>query len=650
MGLSTQDFATAFRALSSRACTLRDLRRALKAQAGRMGKGRRLTLAEALSEEGILPAARAAELGAPGALDPRSDPATLEALGGFLLQSETVAEPELDRILDLLTRRPDPRTLPGAPVPRSLRGYDVLWEVGRGRSGAVHRATRRDPPGPVAIKVFRKDAFDSDADRAALVERVRAMVGSADPGLVKVFEAGEAEGHAFVAMEFVQGPTLATLLADHKMSMRRGFEIVERAASALGPLHARNRAHGSLSGTSVLVGGDDRPRIAEFGWTPGGSPGEDVAALGALMYEIAAGQPPFGGFRASQLKPPSQVNPAAAGGAERIILKALARDPARRYPEAGALAADIGRHLRHEEVLPDVPAGEAPPPAASARARSRKWWIVGAAAAVVLGVGAWAVFRGGGDATQPPSAAPQASIPGPTPAPGPAPAPPKPRTPEPKTDARRAALAKKGPMKPSDEIDFRMQATGFLATREFDKLERLAEEALARGPERDWAHHYFAIAAKERGDSDAALLHADRAAEMGMDRPELIELRIDICLARAEYRRVLEDLRRLYPVVTAANAAIRRLTEEIAAEPRDAGLRIRRGALHHYRKLYSRAIADFEAAVSGGESKAHYFLALTLIEERRIDEAAEALRRFLAAHGALPGAAEARLVLETLPK
>ena len=650
MGLSTLDFATAFRALSSRACTLRDLRRGLKAQSGRMVKGRRLTLAEALAEEGILPAARAAELGAPGALDLRADPATLETLGDFLLQTETVAEPELDRILDLLTRRPDPRTLPGVAVPKSLRGYDILWEVGRGRSGAVHRGMRRAAPGPVAIKVFRQEAFAADADRAAFLERVRAGIGAPEPGLVPVFEAGEADGHAFVAMDFVQGPTLAALLADRKMSMRRGFEIVERTAAALAPLHARGRAHGSLSGTSVLVGGDDRPRIAEFGWSPGGIPSDDVAALGAILYEIAAGQPPFGGFRVSQLKPPSQYNPASAGGAERIILKALARDPARRYPDAGALAAELGRYLRHEDIPQEVTAAEAAAPAPASKAGPRKLWIAAAAAAILLAVGAMALLRGEGKPPAPPPAAPQAPVAGPTPAAPPPPAAPKPPPPVPKADPRRADLARKGPMKGEEEREFRAQASGFLANREFEKLERLAEEALARGPERDWAHHFRAIAAQERGDSDAALLHADRAVEMEMDLPELYELRVEICLGRGQYRRVLDDLARLYPKTSAANAAISRLTEEIKAEPDDAGLRIRRGGLLHHRKQYGKAIADFEAAVSKGESKAHFFLALTLIEERRLDEAADALRRFLAAHGSLPGAAEARVVLESLPK
>lgn len=656
MGLSTLDFVVAFRALGSRTCTVADLRRALKVQTALMEKGRRLSLGEALSEEGILSPERAGELANPTLLDVRGDPATLTATGQLFLSTEAATEPELDRVIDALIRRPDPRTLPAVTVPESLGECRISWEVGRSRTGAVFRGSRRGSAGPVAIKVFRREAFATEAARLGFLQRVRAAVPPGTSGLIPVLDAIDSGGQAVVAMEFVEGASLASLLDDRKVSLRRGFEIVARAADGLAPAHAAGSAHGSLSPGSLIIEGNDRPRPAEFGWSERGSPADDVAALGAILYEIAAGQPPFGGFRSTVLKPPSRHNSAAAGAAERIILKALARDPARRYPDAAALAADLGRFLRHEEVTADVEPGEASPPSTpvmrSRPVRRRRILIAVAAILAIAGsLAAHLMVRGG---PKPPASrpAPVAQVPLPaTPPPTPPPKAPAP-PPAPRPDLRKEELARKGPLKPADEIDFRMRATGLMAKREFVELDRLGEEALIRGPERDWAHQYRAVAALERGDAPGALLHADRASALGMDTPELHELRLEIRLARAEYRLALEELDRLYPreKLSLANQEILRLGRQIEQDKENAALFIRRGALYLHRRLASRAAEDFQKAVSLGESRAFYFLALALREDQRVEAAGEALRRFIAAHGNLPGAEEARALLASLPK
>jgi len=207
-------------------------------------------------------------------------------------------------------------------------------------------------------------------------------------------------------------------------------------------------------------------------------------------------------------------------------------------------------------------------------------------------------------------------------------------------------------LKPSDEIEFQMRATGLLTKRAFGELDRLAEEALIRGPETDWAHYYRAFVALERGDDANALKHADRALALGMNRSALFELRFDIRLARAEYRASLEELGRLYPkeTVSLANQEILRLTGEVNRDPRNGAALLRRGALFFHRRLPGRAAEDFKGAAAAGESRADYFLAIALKEDDRTPEAVEALKRFLAAHPGLPGAAEARAFLETIPQ
>jgi tetratricopeptide (TPR) repeat protein len=654
MGLSSQDFVVAFRALSSRACPASALRRALKTQAGRMEKGRRLTLFETLLEERLIAPDRAGELNSAAPVDLRGDPEALAEAAELFMAAEAASEIELDRIVDSLTRPPDARTLPAVPVPSPIPGYDLSWEIGRSRGGAVFRGSRPGAPGAVAVKIFRREAFPSDEARRGFIERVTSTPPPVHTSFVPALAALEAGGQAVVVMDFVDGASLASLLAERKMSMRRGFEIVARAAEGLAAAHAEGRAHGALSAGSILVERNDRPRIVEFGWKAGGAPADDVAALGAVLYEIACGTPPFGGLRSKKLKPPSVHNPSAAGAAERVILKALARDPARRYPNAGALAADLARFLRHEEVEADVRPEEASPPSrvVAARRASPKVKIAVAAAAVALvaaGVVVAVLSSGGGSQPAPAAPAPVTLAP---PSAPPAAPPPRPAPPVPKTDARVKELAAKGPLKPYEEIEFQFRATALLTKRAFDELDQLADEALIRGPESDWAHYYRAFVAFERDDDENALKHADRALALGMNRAALFELRFDIRLSRAEYRLSLEELGRLYPkeAVSLANQEILRLSRELEKDPRNGDALVRRGALFLYRHLSARAVEDFTKAAAGGESRADYFLAMALKEEDRLAEAAGAVKRFLAAHGGLPGAAEAKTFLETLPQ
>ena len=654
MGLSTQDFVVAFRALSSRACPPAAVRKALRAQASRMEKGRRLTLVESLVATGALPSAAAGELASEAPVDFRSDPEALTTAGELFLATESASEVELDRIVDSFSRPADPRTLKETPVPLAFTGYDVSWEIGRSRTGSVYRGSKRGTGGAVAIKVFRPEAFDSEASRRAFLERAASASVDDSPDYKRVLEAREVDGHAIVVREFLEGAPLEQLLSDRKVSLRRGFEIAGRAAAAVGATHGRGAAHGRLSTRAVFVQANDHPKLDRPDPPPGATIADDVAALGAVLYEIAAGVPPYGGFRSHELKPPSRHNPSCAGAAERIILKALARDPARRYPAAGALAEDIGRFLRHEEVTADVDISEAAPPSRpviAAKRRSWAWKVAVAAAAAMILVTVLAVMSGRGKEPPPAPPPPSAAVP---PAPPALPAPP-PRAPSPppppKVDARVRDWASKGPLSPNEEIDFQFRASGFMTKRAFDDLDRLAEEALVRGPETSWAHYYRGFVALERGDDEAALKHADRALALGLNRTTLYELRLDIRLSRAEYRMALDELARLFPKdsVSAANQEIQRLNRDLEREPTHGPTLIRRGALFLHRKLSGRAAEDFAKAVAAGESRAEYFLALALKEQDKVAEAAEAVRRFLAAHGSAPGAVEAKSFLDALP-
>ncbi len=635
MTLPLEDFSTALRVLQAGLATPRELAKTFQAQAS---APQRRTIAELLQAErgfdpGPLPAVQ----------DPAAIAGGLRELGELLLAGDLVSEHDLDRAAEQLFARPHPKQLPPVPFPKGVDRYDLEWEVGRGREGAVYRAMREGDPPIAALKVFRKEAFATDEDRAAFVVRMVESVGKPRPGFVRVLEGGEASGQAWVALEFIEGKPLSALIAERKLGLRVGLEVLEKAARALGGLHAEGKVHGSLGATSILVTPDDRPHIADPG-TGRGSPADDVAALGAILYELATGQPPYSGWRRDELKPPSSVNGAAAGGVERAIFKALAVDPTRRYRDAGELADDLARILRHEDVRADVRATETRRAVATAPKKSRLPLVAGAVAALLLvAVAAWSLTRpkdgpkpgpasGGGPARPTPTTGPVATR--------------APRSAPPRSDPEREAIAARGPMKRSEELDLRGKCAGALSERDFPRLEKLADEALLRGPERDWAHLFMAYCTRERGDLGAALEHATRAKDLGCEDPDLPRLRRDLVLLRGEYRRYLGELDAAFPRgVPQVNDEIRKLSEAIVAEPRDARLHVERGALFHHRQLYSRAIEDFAAAASLGDSRSRYFLALALWAEERPAEALEALKQFLAAHGSGPAGDEARATL-----
>lgn len=648
MGLPLDDFTAALRALATRSATVKDVLHAFRTQVARRDKGQKSAIAQVLADEKGLDAA--ALSGPVPDLTPIA--ADVRELGEGLLAGEYLSELELDRLIDTVTARPHPKTLPAVPAP-SLPGYDLEWEVGRGRTGAVYRAMREGDPPVAALKTYRAEAFASDAERSAFLERAKAAAAAPPvPGFVRMLDAGEKDGRAWVAAEFIEGPTVASLVADHKIGLRHGFEVLEKAARAVGTLHAQGKAHGGIVASGILLTPDDRPHVSGLGLAAGGSVADDVLALGRVLYEIATGVPPFGGFRREKLKPPSSLNPAAAGGAEKILFKALAADPSRRYSNATDLADDLGRFLRHEEVKADVGASETQRAVAASPKRSKAPLISALIAAALILLTVWLSTRGGGTPSGP---NPEAHGLSPTPRASSAPVPPTasrtPRPPPVRSDPEREALAAKGPMRRSEELDLRFKGAGALAERDFVKLEKIADEALLRGPERDWAHMFMAYAVRDRGDLDAALKHVTRAQDMGSEEPDLARLRRELLLLRGEFRRVLADIEKTYPGgVSQVNDEIRKLGEAVKAEPRNPRLYMERGALYHHRNLLDQALADFQVALDCGESRATYFIALTLWADDRRAEAIEALKRFLAAHGSGPAGDEARATLEELTR
>jgi eukaryotic-like serine/threonine-protein kinase len=313
--------------------------------------------------------------------------------------------------------------------PRRIGPYLLEGELGRGGMGVVYAACEPISGRRVALKVVLTAGVPGETAerRVARLRREGELAAELDhPGIVRVLSAGEAEGRPYLAYELVEGARpLDDVLAE--LPLRRRVELLSSVAAAVGHAHERGVIHRDLKPENLLLDGAGRVRVTDFGLARSADlerltltgavvgtphymapeqldpnvevgPPADVWALGVILYLALTGELPFQGNNAVELagriatSNPSSVRslaPEVPRDLERICLRALRRSPAKRYPDAAALAHDLERWLAGRTV-------------------SRGWrsWVpvaglVGAAAAVgAIGV---AVSSGAGSAPVPPA-------------------------------------------------------------------------------------------------------------------------------------------------------------------------------------------------------------------------------------------------------
>lgn len=272
------------------------------------------------------------------------------------------------------------------PAGVEFGGYLVLDRIGSGAMGLVFHARQSRPGRDVALKVIRSGAFATRAEIRRLYREAEAAARLDHKGIVPIYEVGREGPLHYFSMAYVDGSDLERIVRDRPMSPADAASLLASVADAVHYAHEQGVVHRDLKPGNILVGRDGQPRVTDFGLarqfaaderltvqgevlgTPGYMPPEqaagesrnvnaagDIYSLGAVLYRIVTGRPPF--QAATQLETIQQVlendpvsprllNRAIPRDLENIILKCLEKDPARRYRTAQDLVEDLGRFLR----------------------------------------------------------------------------------------------------------------------------------------------------------------------------------------------------------------------------------------------------------------------------------------------------------------
>jgi WD40 repeat protein len=283
-----------------------------------------------------------------------------------------------------------PAPPPGGRWP-AVAGYEVLAELGRGGMGVVYKARQRRLDRVVALKMIRAGQGADGPGRKRFDGEARAVARLQHPNIVQIYEVGEADGQPFLALELVEGQSLAQRLDGSPWPARPAAALAEVLARAMHHAHARGVIHRDLKPSNVLLAGPPErcvPKVTDFGLartldtagetgtgavlgTPsymapeqaeghkGVGPAADVYGLGAILYELLTGRPPFRAdaplqtlrqvVGAEPLRP-RLLNPVVPRDLETVCLKCLHKGPKKRYASALDLAEDLRRFLAGEPV------------------------------------------------------------------------------------------------------------------------------------------------------------------------------------------------------------------------------------------------------------------------------------------------------------
>jgi serine/threonine-protein kinase len=286
------------------------------------------------------------------------------------------------------TLPPEPSASGTEPV-REVAGYEILSELGRGGMGVVYKARQKSLNRTVALKMILAGLDAGEQELERFRREAETLASLQHPNIVQIHEVGEHEGRPFFSLEYVDGGSLGDELTGTPLPARRAAQMIETLARAMHAAHAQNIVHRDLKPANVLLTVDGVLKITDFGLakrlgqtartrtgaivgTPSYmapeqadgkasaiGPAADIYALGALLYEMLTGRPPFKAetpldtvlqLVSQEPVAPRQLQPKLPRDLETICLKCLHKQPERRYPSALDLANDLRRFLRGEPI------------------------------------------------------------------------------------------------------------------------------------------------------------------------------------------------------------------------------------------------------------------------------------------------------------
>ncbi len=322
----------------------------------------------------------------------------LRDLWGAVVVTSSVAAMATTEVFEPAGPSPPPGPAQELELPYQLGDYLLTEEVGRGGMGIVYRAHQQSLDRPVAVKLLLRGVLASEDDQKRFRSEAEAVARLEHPGVVPIFEVGEHHGQLFFSMPFIEGETLAQRLVRGPLADREAARIVRDVAQAIGYAHSRGVVHRDLKPANVMLDKENRVHVTDFGlakrvtssdatatasmteltntgailgtpayMAPEQATGErgdvgpatDVYSLGAILYAIVTGRPPFQGPTAvdtvlmlleQEPAPPRILNRRVDRDLEMITLRCLQKPSELRYKTADSLAGDLQAFLRSEPI------------------------------------------------------------------------------------------------------------------------------------------------------------------------------------------------------------------------------------------------------------------------------------------------------------
>ena len=281
----------------------------------------------------------------------------------------------------------------GASVDQMLSefgDYELLEEIGRGGQGVVYRAHQKSLNRTVALKVIGLGPWATETHLKRFRREAEAAASLQHPGIVPIHEVGERDGQCYFSMNFIEGGQLDEVVRVKPMSIRQAAELIAKVARTVHYAHEHGILHRDIKPGNILLDKNGEPHLADFClarlveaestvtrtlevrgtpsyMAPEQAAGKnaqltsatDVYGLGAVLYQLLTGHPPFAGGTTyetikllldTEPKQPRLLNSKVDRDLSTICLKCLEKDPKRRYPSALALAEDAEHWLKHEPI------------------------------------------------------------------------------------------------------------------------------------------------------------------------------------------------------------------------------------------------------------------------------------------------------------